>query len=129
MNALTEDFIEFGHHPQRIFQAFGHAGSRVFAGRLGQIGLQHTGLSFSPPTMLLSLRLVVAPAVVSHLNPTTIALNHCNAAFATIGWCVIALPVLLIGDTRPDVGVDAFLLFDESFVADPNRDALPLAAA
>lgn len=120
------DFIEFWHHPKRIFQALRHFSRRVFAGGLSQIRLHYTGLSFSPPTMLLPLLFVLTPAVVSHLNSTAVALNHGHATLPTIGRCVVTLAVLLLGNGGRSVGVDAFLLFVESLVANPIGNALAL---
>jgi len=123
---LAVNFIEFRDHPQRIGQCVRYLSVRVFHRRFRQIRLQHTGLSFSPPTMFLVTRFVLAPKVVTNLSPPSIALNDCNATRPIVLWGIGRLAVPLLGDRRLLITLDATGLFIETFATNPYRDSLAL---
>jgi len=76
--------------------------------------------------MFLVARFVLSPQEITNLNPTSVALNDRDTTSPIVLWRIVGLAVLLLGERRLLISLDASVLFVEAFVADPYRNALAL---
>jgi hypothetical protein len=76
--------------------------------------------------MLLAGRFLFAPKVVANLHSSPVGLSNGNATVPIIARGVVTLAVLLIGNTRGAVTLDAIGLFVHSLGTDANGNALDL---
>ena len=76
--------------------------------------------------MFLVAGFVLSPQAITNLNPTSIALSDRDPTSPIVLWRIAGLAVLLLGERRLLISLDANVLFVEAFVADPYRNALAL---
>ena len=99
---------------------------RIFRRWFGKIRLQTACLSLAPPAMFLVASLFFSPEFIANLNATTVGLNNCDSTTPIVLRSRVWLTIALFGQARFAVTVDAFGLLIQSFVTDPDCNALAL---